>query len=73
MSVPRIGPAMRRAAEYVAAHPGCTQQEAALATGPNGSHAYGARAVQRAMRAGLLYDDGARRHGYSLQATGYHS
>jgi hypothetical protein len=65
---PRIGPAMTAAAEYVASHPGCTQQQAAIAIGPNGSHAYGSRAVQRALRAGLIFDDGQRRNGYSLQA-----
>jgi hypothetical protein len=65
---PRIGFKMTAAAEYVASHPGCTQQECAIAIGPNGSHAYGSRAVQRALRAGLIYDDGQRRHGYSLRA-----
>lgn len=50
----RVGIQMRRALEFVAANPGCTQQRVALAIGPNGSHAFGARAVQRALSAGLI-------------------
>jgi len=61
----KIGFRMKMAAEYVARHPGCTQQEAALAIGPNGSHRFGVAALRRAERAGLIrYEKGPR--GYAL-------
>ena len=49
-----VGPQMAAAAAYVAAHPGCTKQAVSLAIGPHGSNAYGWRAVQRAIGAGLI-------------------
>lgn len=61
----RIGFRMQLAAEYVARHPGCTQQEAALAIGPNGSHRFGVAALRRAERAGLIRYEGDQR-GYAL-------
>jgi len=64
----RIGFRMQMAAEYVARHPGCTQQEAALAIGPRGSHRFGVEALRRAERAGLIrYEKGRR--GYALYAV----
>ncbi len=59
---------MQLAAEYVAAHPGCTQQEAALAIGPNGSNRYGSYALRRAEKAGLIRYTGDQR-GYALYAA----
>lgn len=64
LSTPRIGPAMITAAWFADSHPGCTQQQASLAVGPNGSNYYGSRTVQRAMGAGLIDGgwDGRRYH-----------
>ena len=64
----RIGPKMTEAAEYVAAHPGCTQQQASIAVGPNHSHGFGSRVVRRAQKAGLLRYEGDIR-GYRLYVT----
>lgn len=50
----RVGPTMRAAVRYVAAHPGCAILPAAEYCGPNGSRRYGYQAVHRAIRAGLL-------------------
>lgn len=61
---------MAAVVEYVRANPGCTQQQAAIAVGPHGSHAYGVRAVKRALAAGLIVDrapEGAK--GYSLHVV----
>jgi hypothetical protein len=65
----RIGPQMIRAQYYVSRHPGCTQQEVAKAIGPNGSHMYGARAVQRALRAGMIVNESTNPRRYHLHAS----
>lgn len=49
---------MARAVAYVARHPGCSAFACAKATGPNGSVQYGYRAVHRALRAGLITNEG---------------
>jgi hypothetical protein len=55
MSKPkRGGPAMTRAAQYVARHPGCAILPAAEYVGPNGSRYYGYRIVHLAIKAGLI-------------------
>lgn len=61
-----IGPKMVEVVEYVAKHPGCTQQAVARHVGPNGSHKFGARSVQRALAAGLVENKGTVRK-YSLE------
>jgi len=67
----RIGPAMRAAADFAAANPGCTKMAAADAIGPNGSRRFGYAAVDRAIRAGLIEArDGQRCNAYALYSTG---
>ena len=46
---PRVGYTMFNVLLYVAEHPSCTQQAAAIYAGPNGSQGYGARSVQRCL------------------------
>ena len=62
----RIGPQMRRAADFVADNPGCTKLLVAEAIGPHGSRQFGYRAVDRAMGAGLIHDEGDGRYRYAL-------
>lgn len=69
LATPRIGPKMIAAIEYAGDHPGTTQQRCALAIGPNGSHAFGARAVQRALRAGLIENHSDTLRAYALYVT----
>ena len=66
----RIGPAMKAATEYVAAHPGCPKLHAAKYVGPHNSTLYGYRAVDRAISAGLIDAKmiGCRHH-YELTVT----
>lgn len=67
---PRVGYTMFNVLLYVAEHPSCTQQAAAIYAGPNGSQGYGARSVQRCLTAGLIEDDRSRgKRGYSLRLT----
>lgn len=49
-----IGPKMKAAAAYVAAHPDTAILPVAEAIGPNGSRRYGYAAVHRAIRAGII-------------------
>lgn len=61
----RKGSKMTAAAEYVAAHPGCTKMAAAGHIGPNGSLRFGYAAVDRAINAGMIRAaavDGGRRY-----------
>lgn len=66
---PRTGTTMIAVLRYVASHPGCTQQEVAIVTGPHHSHQFGARSVQRCLRAGLIADSGLRKNAYELAIT----
>jgi hypothetical protein len=61
----RIGPRMKEVAGYVAGAPGCTKGAAAAWVAPNGSLFYGYKAVNRAIRAGLVKCEGDRRR-YAL-------
>ena len=66
----RIGPQMRRAINYVAAHPGCSKVELARhvlphAVGYNNAWAYGP--VNRAIAAGLIIAGQGRGNAYSLR------
>lgn len=65
----RIGPQMEAARDYVKHHPGCTQQEVAIAIGPHGSHQYGSRVVQRALAAGLIRNEEKSPRRYRLFAN----
>lgn len=49
-----VGPRMRDACAYVAAHPGCTRYEIAKHIGPRGSARYGYETVRRCVAAGLI-------------------
>ena len=65
----RIGPQMRRAINYVAAHPGCSKVEVArhvlpYAVGYNNAYAYGP--IDRAIKAGLIVAGRGRGNAYSL-------
>lgn len=58
---------------YVAAHPGCTNQQASVAVGPNGSHAYGDRVVKRCYRRGFIVSRNAgdpKARAYAWELTG---
>jgi len=66
----RIGPQMRRAIDYVAAHPGCAKIDVArytlpYALGYNNAWAYGP--VNRAIAAGLIIAGQGRGNAYSLR------
>ena len=66
----RIGPQMRRAVAYVAAHPGCAKVDVARsimpwAVGKNNGFAYGP--VNRAIAAGLIIAGHGRGNAYSLR------
>ena len=66
----RIGPQMRRAIDYVAAHPGCSKLAVArytlpYAVGYNNAWAYGP--VNRAIAAGLIIAGQGRGNAYSLR------
>ena len=66
----RIGPQMRRAAAYVAAHPGCSKLDVARytlpwAVGYNNAYAYGP--IDRAIKAGLIVAGRGRGNAYSLR------
>ena len=52
--MPRIGPKMAQAADYVARNPGCAKLPVAKRVGPHGSSRYGYRTVNRAIRTGLI-------------------
>ncbi len=66
----RIGPSMLAVTEYVAANPGCPKIGPAREVGPNGSLKFGYASVDRAMRAGLIADDGSpSRTRYNLVVT----
>ena len=71
--LPWTGPVMFDVLRYVAAHPGCTNQQVAVAVGPNGSHAYGDRAVKRCYRRALIRsrDTGGPGHAYAWELTGF--
>ncbi len=49
-----IGARMNEACGIVRFHPGCTKLFVARQIGPNGSTRYGYRAVDRAIKAGLI-------------------
>ena len=66
----RIGPQMRRAIDYVAAHPGCAKVDVARsimpwAVGKNNGFAYGP--VNRAIAAGLIIAGHGRGNAYALR------
>ena len=66
----RIGPQMRRAIDYVAAHPGCSKIDVARhvlpwAVGSNNAYAYGP--INRAISAGLVAAGKGRGNTYSLR------
>ena len=66
----RIGPQMRRAVAYVAAHPGCSKIDVARytlphAVGYNNAYAYGP--IDRAIKAGLIIAGQGRGNAYSLR------
>ena len=65
----RIGAKMAAAAAYVAAHPGCTKMAAAAEIGPNGSLAFGYRAVDRAISAGLIRAESSSRRYFLYPAA----
>lgn len=71
MNVHRIGPRMREATEYVAAHPGEPKIRAATHVAPYGKGiGFGYKSVDRAIKAGLIeayqYPSGQ----YALYASG---
>ena len=66
----RIGPQMRRAIDYVAAHPGCSKIDVARhvlpwAVGYNNAYAYGP--VNRAIAAGRILASRERGNAYALR------
>ena len=66
----RIGPQMRRAIDYVAAHPGFSKIDVAWyilphAVGYNNAYAYGP--IDRAINAGLIVAWQGRGNAYSLR------
>jgi hypothetical protein len=56
---PSTGPGMLQVLQYLAEHPGATNQTVAIYAGPNGSHAYGDRLVKRCAARGLIEDANA--------------
>lgn len=62
----RIGPCMELVAMYVRLNPGCPKLHAAEFVGPHGSRRYGYRAVDRAIKAGLIVARQGKGNRYAL-------